>query len=82
MGGALFRYRENSLDEKVLARMVEDVKKKLQIEQLKVEKKFLKDQHSRAQTEEEQEEILSQLLQVDKKLAEVKTAPRNTKTTL
>ena len=82
VGGALFRYRENSLDEKVLARMVEDVKKKLQIEQLKVEKKFLKDQHSRAQTEEEQEEILSQLLQVDKKLAEVKTAPRNTKTTL
>ncbi len=77
-GGALYRFRETSLNEKVAHKMIEDIKKKLQVEQLLEEKNFLKQRHLSAQTKEEQMDILSQLMTVDKKLADVRRGP-NTK---
>jgi DNA primase len=38
VGGALYRYQETSLNEKVSLKMIEDIKKNLQVEQLKEEK--------------------------------------------
>lgn len=77
-GGALYKYRETSLNEKVAQKMIEDIKKKLQVEQLLEEKNFLKKRHLSAQTKDEQMDILSQLIAVDKKLADVRRGP-NTK---
>jgi len=76
VGGALFRYRETSLNEKVSLKMFEDIKKNLQVEQLKEEKKKLKEQHLKAQTDEEQKTILSDLMKVDKKLQEFRQGNR------
>lgn len=77
-GGALYKYRETSLNEKVAQKMIEDIKKKLQIEQLLEEKKLLKQKHLSAQNKEEQMEALTQLMEIDKKLAQVRRGP-NTK---
>ncbi len=79
VGGALYRYQETSLNDKVSLKMIEDIKKNLQVEQLKEEKKYLKELHGRAQTEDEQKNILSQLMQVDQKLLELRAGPRNQK---
>jgi DNA primase len=79
VGGALYRYQETTLNEKVSLKMIEDIKKNLQVEQLKEEKKYLKELHGRAQTEDEANSVLSQLMQVDKKLVELKNLPRNAK---
>ena len=56
--------------------MIADIKKKLQVDQLKEEKASLKQKHNQAQTQQEQIEILSQLMEVDKKLAEVRRGPK------
>ncbi|MCF8057758.1 MAG: DNA primase [Bacteriovoracaceae bacterium] len=77
VGGALYKYQEANLDEKVSLKMIEDIKKNLQVEQLKEEKKYLKGLHGRAQTDEEQKHILAQLMQVEIKLSELKSSPRN-----
>ena len=79
VGGALYRYQETTLNEKVSLKMIEDIKKNLQVEQLKEEKKYLKELHGRAQTESEANNLLSQLMQVEKKLLELKNLPRNAK---
>jgi DNA primase len=77
VGGALYRYQEANLDEKISLKMIVDIKKNLEVEKLKEEKKHLKDLHGNAQTDEEQKQILAQLLQVDKKLSELKGSTRN-----
>ncbi len=79
VGGALYRYQDNTFDDKVALRMIEDIKKSLQVEQLKIEKQFLKDQQGRAQTQDEQHNILKRLLEVDKKLNELRSANRYSK---
>jgi len=76
-GGALYKFRETSLNEKVAHKMIEDIKKKLQVEQLLEEKNFLKQRHLSAQTKEEEKDILSQLMEVDKKLADVRRGPNS-----
>ena len=78
-GGALYKYRETSLNEKVATKMIEDIKKKLQVEQLIEEKNHLKRRHLSAQTKDEQMDILTQLMEVDKKLAEVRRGPISNK---
>jgi hypothetical protein len=60
--------------------MIEDIKKSLQVEQLKIEKQFLKEQQGRAQTQEEQHNILQKLMTVDKQLIEIRTTNRYGKT--
>ena len=80
VGGALYRYQDNSLEDKVALKMIEDIKKSLQVEQLKIEKQFLKEQQGRAQTQEEQHNILQKLMTVDKQLIEIRTTNRYGKT--
>lgn len=77
VGGALYRYQEANLDEKISLKMIIDIKKNLEVEKLKEEKKHLKSLHGNAQTDEDQKQILAQLLQVDKKLSELKSSTRN-----
>lgn len=79
VGGALYRYQDNTFDDKVAKRMIEDIKKSLQVEQLKIEKQFLKEQQGRAQTQEEQHNILTKLLAVDKQLNELRSTNRYSK---
>ncbi len=78
-GGALYKYRDTSLNDKVAKKMIEDIKKTLQVEQLKEEKKSLKLRHLSAQTKEEQTEILTLMMAVDKKLADVRRGVDTTK---
>lgn len=74
-GGALYKFREAPLNEKVAHKMIEDIKKRLQVEQLLEEKSFLKQKHLSAQTKKEEGDILSQIIEVDKKLADVRRGP-------
>jgi DNA primase len=75
-GGALYKYRETSLNEKVALQMILDIKKRLQVQQLKEEKDSLKIKQAQAQTQEEQQIILTKLLEVDKKISQVRAGPK------
>lgn len=71
IGGALYKYQESNLDEKVTLKMIVDIKKNLQVEQLKAEKKTIKLKIKEAQTQQEMHALLTQLTKVDKQLLAV-----------
>ncbi len=81
-GGALYRYRRTSLDEKVALQMIADIKKRLQVQQLKEEKNSLKLEQAQAQTQEEQQRVLTELLEIDKKISQVRATPKGKKKSL
>jgi DNA primase len=78
-GGALYRYRETSLNEKVALQMIADIKKRLQVQQLKEQKISLNQRQALAQTQEEQQQILTELIEIDKKISLVRVKTKNKK---
>ena len=71
-GAAIFRYRESKLNEKVASKMVGDIKRRLEEDLLKMQKEEIKNRQRLAKTADEQNELLAELLEVDKKLINIR----------
>jgi DNA primase len=73
VGGALYRYRPVSLEEKVLSRLVNDLKIKLQLEQLKQKRDNLKMKQKDCDTEETLAVVMRELLLIQQDIEKLKS---------
>ena len=72
---ALLKHRGFSLNS-MATQIAKDIERKLQKETLKMKKQNIKNQQSKAQTEKENQKLLTQLITIDRQLAALKRAPR------
>ncbi|GAB4412516.1 MAG: hypothetical protein OHK0056_17610 [Bacteriovoracaceae bacterium] len=71
-GAGLYNFRPTELNEKVITTMIDDLKFRLQEEQLKLKRKVLEEKHKKLETLKEQQELLIELASIDKELAQLK----------
>lgn len=77
VGASLFRYQETKLNETVVSRLVTDFRRKLEEERLKRRKDELKSLHQNAQSADETNFIMSELLRVEQELQVMKSPRKN-----
>ena len=66
---ALSKYERPELEDKIVSRMAQDLEHRLEKEQLKSKKREIKERQKKAQTEEEGQKLLSELLVLDRQIA-------------
>jgi len=71
-GAALYRYTPNNLNDKVIDKMLLDLKKRLEIEQLRSKRESLVQSKKNETIDANREKILSEIIQVDQQLNQLK----------
>lgn len=72
VSAALFQYKPRNADDKVVSRLFFDLKVKVKVEVLKNRKDELKKKQDQFQTQKEFDELLDEIIQIDKELQEIK----------
>ena len=66
---ALIKHQPSILNEKIIDKLLNDLKLKLQVDSLKTRRALIKDQTSNCTTEEELNDLMRQLMKIDKELS-------------
>ena len=71
-GAALYKYQKTKLNDKVIERLLFDIKRRLKEEKLKKKKKTLKEQQKSCSSQEELNSLLQGIIVIDKELKNLK----------
>jgi hypothetical protein len=66
---ALIKHQPSILNEKIIDKLLSDLKLKLHVDSLKTKRALIKDQTSNCTTEEELNDLMRQLMKIDKELS-------------
>ncbi len=74
-GAAAYRYRPSVLDEKIIEKLLVDIKKKLQEDQLKTKREEILAKQKQSITTEESNLLLQELAKIDREIYSIKSNP-------
>jgi DNA primase len=77
-GAALYRYTPSNLNEKVIDKMLEDLKLKLEIEQLRSSREVLINKKNQATDGNEKTNLLGEIIKIDQEINQLKNRKKST----
>jgi DNA primase len=72
VAGAIFKYKPRELDQKTKNRLIHDLKKKFQTENLKTKKEELKKLQATIETQEDVNKLLNEISEIERNLQDIK----------